>query len=60
MKKDDQFIYTNPITNISQKATYTGTKREIKGVDYYFFNMQDGKCCFFYPSEVKEPVFVKI
>lgn len=34
-------------------ATFTGTRREVDGVNFDFFLFDDGKTCFFYPSEVK-------
>lgn len=37
-----------------QLATFTGTRREVKGCDFDFFNFDDGSTCFFSPFEVKE------
>ena len=58
MKKGDKFIYTN-ILGKKETVTYTGTQREVKGVLFDFFIMEDGSTAFFYPSEVKPPMFVK-
>lgn len=41
-----------------QLATFTGTRREVEGVDFDFFTFDDGTMAFFYPSEVKEK-FIK-
>ena len=37
-----------------EEATFTGTRREVKGTDFDFFTMADGSCAFFCPTEVKE------
>lgn len=59
MKKGDEFTYTDRFGK-KQRVVYTGTQREVKGVMFDFFTMEDGSCAFFYPSEVVPPIFVKI
>ena len=59
MKKNDAFIYTDRLGK-KQRVVYTGTQREVKGVLFDFFTMEDGSTAFFYPSEVTAPTFVKI
>lgn len=54
MKENDKFIRKNPITGEEEVWTYTGTKREVKGVLFEFFTDSKGRTCFFYPSEVLE------
>lgn len=59
LKKGDTFIYTDQLGK-KQRAVYTGTQREVKGVLFDFFTMEDGTTSFFYPSEVVEPTFVRV
>jgi|SanBayMetagenome_1026888.scaffolds.fasta_scaffold09998_2 hypothetical protein len=37
-----------------QLATFTGTRKEVKGCDFDFFDFDNGSCCFFSPCEVAE------
>ena len=48
--KDDRVVHIES----GQLATFTGTRREVEGVDFDFFQFDNGDCCFFYPSEVNE------
>ncbi len=52
LMKGDVFTYTNPRSGRTQKATYTGTRREIKHVEFEFFTMEDGSTAFFTDEEV--------
>ena len=51
--KGDVFERINPGTNQWERLTYTGTRREIKGVEMDFFTNEKGETVFFYPSEVE-------
>lgn len=48
----DQVEYVDPITQEAVVLTYTGTRREVKGVDMDFFTTPKGETIFLYPSEV--------
>lgn len=59
IKKGDKFHYIQPYFNRRMTLTYTGTRREVKGVLMDFFTTEKGETVFFYPSEVERD-FVKI
>lgn len=50
LEEGDKVIYLPT----GEEATFTGTRRAVKGCDFDFFTMADGSCCFFYPYEVNE------
>ncbi len=53
---EHDFIEGDRILHIEtgKLATFTGTRREVKGADFDFVRFDDGRTCFFYPSEIKE------
>ena len=53
MKEGDKFIHTNIIGN-KEHLTYSGTRREIKGVEFEFFYNVKGEICFFTDTEVEK------
>jgi len=57
LQVEDKCVYTDD-DGFQQQATYQG-RREVKDVMFDFFLLENGKTCFFYPSEVKPPKFVK-
>lgn len=54
MKEGDKFIHTDDISGRKYELTYTGTRREVKGCEFEFFEDDKGKVCFFTDSEVKK------
>ena len=57
--KDDKFERKNPILGEKMIYTYTGTLREVKGVNFYFFTDENNQTSFWTPSEV-ETEFTKL
>ena len=55
MKEGDKFIHTNIIGN-KEHLTYSGTRREIKGVEFELFYNDNvkGEICFFTDTEVEK------
>ena len=53
MKEGDMFIHTNILGN-KEQLTYSGTRREIKGVEFEFFYNVKGEICFFTDTEVEK------
>lgn len=54
MNSGDKVEYVDPITQEVTVLTYTGTRREVKGIDMDFFTTPKGETIFLYPSEVEK------
>ena len=59
MTKGDRFERLNPVTNTKEIFTYTGAEREIKDVNFHFFEDEEGQMSLWIPSEIEE-TFVKL
>lgn len=55
MKKGDKFKFVDYDKNV-HFLTYTGTRREYKGVEFEFFTDDKGSTTMFTDSEVKQMV----